>query len=133
MKVILCIGKSLEEFEKSLVGDICEVQLKKNLAGISASDIMDQKVTIAYQPIWTIGMGKVATHEIAQSIHATICEILANMFDDDVGQNSGIMSPDSIDGLMAQPDIDGALVGGASLNAVKFGRVINFEEAAVLA
>ena len=99
---------------------------------------MDQKVTIAYQSIWTIGMGKVATPEIAQSIHATICEILANMFDDDVGQNTrilygGIMSPDSIDGLMAQPDIDGALVGGASLNAVKFGRVINFEEATVLA
>ena len=137
MKVILCIGESLEEFEKSLVGDICEVQLKKNLAGISASDMMDQKVTIAYEPIWAIGTGKVATPEIAQSVHATIREILANMFDDDVGQNTrilygGSVSPDSIDGLMAQPDIDGALVGGASLDATKFGRVINFEEAAVL-
>jgi triosephosphate isomerase len=130
MNVVLCIGETLEEFEKELVGPVCEIQLKKGLAGIS-KDEMDQ-VTIAYEPVWAIGTGKVATPEIAQSVHQKIRVILKNMYGDDIADSTrilygGSVSPESVDGLVAKPDIDGALVGGASLNAEDFGRIINFE------
>jgi triosephosphate isomerase len=136
MNVILCIGETLEEFEKDLVEPICEIQLKKGLAGINKKNM--SKVTIAYEPVWAIGTGKVATPEIAQSVHEKIRSILEKMYDSDVAENTrilygGSVSPDSVDGLLAKPDIDGALVGGASLDAKSFGRIINFEEAIVLA
>ena len=136
MNVVLCIGESLEEFEKELVRDVCEVQLKKNLAGITGEDMLNQKVVIAYEPVWAIGTGKVATPEIAQSVHASIRTILADMFDQEVADQTrilygGSVSPESIDGLMTQPDVDGALVGGASLDAAKFANIINYEDAAV--
>jgi triosephosphate isomerase len=134
MNVVLCIGETLEEFEKELVGPVCEIQLKKGLAGIS-KDEMDQ-VTIAYEPVWAIGTGKVATPEIAQSVHQKIRVILKDMYGDDIADSTrilygGSVSPESVDGLIAKPDIDGALVGGASLNAEGFGRIINFEKVAV--
>lgn len=130
MNVVLCIGETLEEFEKQLVGPVCETQLKKCLAGISGEDM--SKVTIAYEPVWAIGTGKVATPEIAQSVHAEIREILGAMYGADIAANTrilygGSVSPDSVDGLVAKPDIDGALVGGASLSAEGFGRIINFQ------
>jgi len=130
MNVILCIGETLEEFEKNLVGPVCEVQLKKGLAGIDAKDM--DKVTIAYEPVWAIGTGKVATPEIAQSVHEKIREILKDMYGEEVADETrvlygGSVTPDSVDGLVSKPDIDGALVGGASLNAESFGRIINFQ------
>lgn len=133
MNVVLCIGETLEEFEKDLVGPICEKQLKKGLAGISKDDM--DKVTIAYEPVWAIGTGKVATPEIAQSVHQKIRVILKDMYGEDIADSTrilygGSVSPESVDGLVEKPDIDGALVGGASLNAEGFGRVINFESVA---
>jgi triosephosphate isomerase len=133
MNIVLCIGETLEEFEKELVGPVCEIQLKKGLAGIS-KDVMDQ-VTIAYEPVWAIGTGKVATPEIAQSVHKQIRVILKDMYGDDIADSTrilygGSVSPETVDGLIAKPDIDGALVGGASLNAESFGRIINFEQIA---
>ena len=82
--------------------------------------------------VWAIGTGKVATPEIAQSVHATCRKILANMYGEEIANDTrilygGSVSPESVDALMAEPDIDGALVGGASLDATKFGRIINFE------
>lgn len=79
----------------------------------------------------TTGTGKVATPEIAQSVHATCRSILAEMYDQETADATrilygGSVTPESVDDLMAQPDIDGALVGGASLDAEKFGRIINF-------
>ena len=132
MNVILCIGETLEEFEKNMVADICEVQLKKGLAGISEEDM--SKVTIAYEPVWAIGTGKVATPEIAQTVHETCRSILARMYGDEVAGNTrilygGSVSPESVDGLLEKADIDGALVGGASLSAEKFDRIINFTPA----
>ena len=129
MSVILCIGETLTEFEKDLAGPVCEVQLKKGLAGISKEDM--SKVCIAYEPVWAIGTGKVATPEIAQSVHATCREILAKMYGQDIADETkilygGSVGPDSVDGLLAKPDIDGALVGGASLSGESFGRIINF-------
>ena len=135
MNVILCVGETLKEFEANLVDAVCEVQLKKGLAGIGAEDM--RKVMIAYEPVWAIGTGKVATPEIAQSVHKSIRDILSRMYGAEVAASTrilygGSVGPESVDGLMAKPDIDGALVGGASLDAEKFGRIINFEESKAL-
>ena len=82
--------------------------------------------------VWAIGTGKVATPEIAQSVHEKIREILKGMYGEKIAEDTrilygGSVSPESVDGLLEKPDIDGALVGGASLSAESFGRIINFE------
>ena len=130
MSVMLCIGESEAEYEQNLAGAVCAVQLKKGLAGISKEEM--SRVAIAYEPVWAIGTGKVATPETAQSVHATCRSIIADMYDQETADNvrilyGGSVTPESVDELMAQPDIDGALVGGASLDSTKFGRIINFE------
>jgi len=130
MGVMLCIGESLEEFEQDLAGSVCAVQLKKGLKGVGKEDL--DKVVIAYEPVWAIGTGKVATPEIAQDVHAKCRAILADMYDEEAADGvrilyGGSVTPDSVDDLMSQPDIDGALVGGASLDSEKFARIINFK------
>jgi triosephosphate isomerase len=129
MSVILCIGETETEYNKNLAGAVCEIQLKKGLAGISAEEM--SRVCIAYEPVWAIGTGKVATPEIAQEVHAQCRATLAKMYGKKVAESTrilygGSVGPDSVDGLMAKPDIDGTLVGGASLDGTKFGRIINF-------
>ena len=130
MSVMLCIGESESEYEQNLAGAVCAVQLKKGLAGISKADMA--RVAIAYEPVWAIGTGKVATPETAQSVHEKCRAILAEMYGKETADATrilygGSVTPDSVDELMAQPDIDGALVGGASLDATKFARIINFK------
>jgi len=130
MSVMLCIGESDAEYEQNLVGSICAVQLKKGLKGLSKEDI--KRVAIAYEPIWAIGTGKVATPEIAQSVHETCRNIIKDMYDQETADEirilyGGSVSPETVDGLMAMKDIDGALVGGASLDSGKFSRIINFK------
>lgn len=130
MNVMLCIGESEEEYEADLAGAVCAVQLKKGLCGITKEQM--SRVVIAYEPIWAIGTGKVATPEIAQEVHKQCRSILAGMYGEDIAQSTrilygGSVSPESVDGIMAKPDVDGALVGGASLDAAKFGRIINFQ------
>lgn len=130
MSVMLCVGESESEFDKNLAGAVCAVQLKKGLAGITKDEM--NRVAIAYEPVWAIGTGKVATPEIAQSVHAQCRSILAEIYDQETADTirilyGGSVTPDSVDSLMAQPDIDGALVGGASLDATKFSRIINFK------
>lgn len=132
MSVMLCIGESLEEFEQDLAGSVCAVQLKKGLKGIAKEDL--DRVVIAYEPVWAIGTGKVATPEIAQDVHAKCRGILADMYDGESADTvrilyGGSVTPDSVDELMSQSDIDGALVGGASLDSEKFARIINFKTA----
>lgn len=132
MNVVLCIGETADEYEKKLVRAVCEVQLKKGLAGVSVEQM--KKVTVAYEPVWAIGTGKVATPEIAQDVHVVCRNILREMYGSEIADSTrilygGSVSPESVDGLMAKPDIDGTLVGGASLNAQGFGRIINFESA----
>jgi len=131
MAVMLCIGESLAEFEQDLAGSVCAVQLKKGLKGIRKEDL--NRVAIAYEPVWAIGTGKVATPEIAQDVHATCRAILADIYDQEAADDvrilyGGSVTPESVDDLMRQPDIDGALVGGASLDSEKFGRIINFQD-----
>jgi triosephosphate isomerase len=130
MSVMLCVGESLAEYEQNLAGAVCAVQLKKGLAGITKEQMAN--VAIAYEPVWAIGTGKVATPEIAQSVHATCRAILTEMYDAETADATrilygGSVTPETVDGLMQMPDIDGALVGGASLDPVKFGRIINFQ------
>ena len=132
MSVMLCIGESEAEYEQNLAGAVCAIQLKKGLAGIRKEDM--DRVAIAYEPVWAIGTGKVATPETAQSVHATCRAILAEMYDQETADAvrilyGGSVSPDSVDSLMAKPDVDGALVGGASLDSKKFSRIINFQAA----
>ena len=130
MSVMLCIGESEAEYDQNLAGAVCAVQLKKGLAGVSKEEMA--RVAIAYEPVWAIGTGKVATPETAQNVHATCRAILAEMYDQETADATrilygGSVSPESVDELMAQPDIDGALVGGASLDSKKFSRIINFQ------
>lgn len=132
MGVMLCIGEKIEEFEQDLAGSVCAVQLKKGLKGIAKDDL--DKVVIAYEPVWAIGTGKVATPEIAQAVHSKCREILTQMYDEEAANGvrilyGGSVTPESVDDLMSQPDIDGALVGGASLDSQKFARIINFKSA----
>lgn len=124
------MGELESEYEQNLAGAVCAIQLKKGLAGITKEQMT--RVAIAYEPVWAIGTGKVATPEIAQNVHATCRAILAEMYGQDTADTTrilygGSVTPDSIDGLMKCPDIDGVLVGGASLDAAKFGRIINYQ------
>jgi triosephosphate isomerase len=130
MSVMLCIGESLAEYEQDLAGAVCAVQLKKGLAGVPKEAM--SRVAIAYEPVWAIGTGKVATPQVAQSVHKTCRAILEDMYGSETADATrilygGSVTPESIDELMVQPDIDGVLVGGASLDPTKFGRIINFE------
>mmetsp|Transcript_47411 Transcript_47411/g.143523 ORF Transcript_47411/g.143523 Transcript_47411/m.143523 type:complete len:109 (-) Transcript_47411:296-622(-) len=105
------------------------MQLSKDLVGVAKEDM--KNVVIAYEPVWAIGTGLVCGAEDANEVHVFLRSILASLYDDEVAQETriqygGSVTPDSVDELMAQPDIDGCLVGGASLVADKFGRIINF-------
>jgi triosephosphate isomerase (TIM) len=129
INVVLCIGESADEYENQLARAICEVQLRKGLSGVTAEQM--KLVTVAYEPVWAIGTGKVATPEIAQNVHSVCRDILRDMYGSEIADSTrilygGSVSPESVDGLMAKPDIDGALVGGASLKAEGFARIINF-------
>ena len=131
LKPILCIGESQFEYEANLNKEICAVQLAKDLAGVTAEEM--SRVVIAYEPVWAIGTGLTATPEIAQDVHAFIRSWIASTYGNDVAQATriqygGSVTPESVDELMACPDIDGALVGGASLVAEKFARIVGFQK-----
>lgn len=126
---ILCIGETKDEYELGLNENICTLQLSKDLKGVSPEAV--KKLVIAYEPVWAIGTGLSATPEIAQSVHAAIRKWLRKTYGDDVAdavriQYGGSVTPETVDELMKMPDIDGALVGGASLKAESFARIVNF-------
>ena len=126
---ILCIGETLEERESEKTFGVLEEQIRQGLAGVTAENM--EKVVVAYEPVWAIGTGKTATKEQAQEVHAFIRKLLAEMFEKDIAESvrilyGGSVKPDNVDELMAQTDIDGALVGGAALKAESFCRIINF-------
>lgn len=130
LKPILCIGESKEEYEAGLNKEICAVQMGKGLSGVSAEQM--ENVVIAYEPVWAIGTGLTATPADAQGIHKYVRSLLKEKYGDTVAdgvriQYGGSVTPETVDELMACPDIDGALVGGASLVAEKFGRIVGFK------
>lgn len=124
---ILCVGELLAEREASKTNDVVTRQLENGLAGLSEEKV--SAVTIAYEPVWAIGTGLTATPQQAQEVHDFIRKLLAGMYSDELAggiriQYGGSAKPDNAAELMAQPDIDGLLVGGASLKADGFLAII---------
>jgi triosephosphate isomerase len=119
---ILCIGELLSEREAGRTNEVVDRQLRGALAGVTAEQA--RQVVVAYEPVWAIGTGKVATTVQAQEVHGflrgQLRELYAGVADEIRIQYGGSVKPDNTSGLMAQPDIDGALVGGASLDAESF-------------
>jgi len=129
MKPILCIGETKEEYEAGLCQAICATQIAKDLTGVTKEEMAN--VVIAYEPVWAIGTGLVCPSDVAQEVHVGIREFIAKMYDQEVAdsiriQYGGSVTPDSVDELMSKPDIDGCLVGGASLDPSKFARICNY-------
>lgn len=126
---ILCVGESLEEREANITEEVIGRQIKLDLAGLTASEV--EKIVIAYEPIWAIGTGKTATSEQANETIAFIRKVVANLYGTEVAdktriQYGGSVKPSTIKEQMGMSDIDGALVGGASLVAADFGAIVNF-------
>ncbi len=114
MAPILCVGESKEEYESGLARLVCSTQLRGGLEGVAAADVAS-RVVIAYEPVWAIGTGLTATPAIAQSVHAYIRSVIAELYGAEVAskvriQYGGSVTPESVDELMACPDIDGCLV-----------------------
>lgn len=127
---IYCIGESLQEREADTTFTVLESQLREGLQGISLTTADD--LVLAYEPIWAIGTGITASKEQAQDVHAFVRRILADIFEKTVACKirilyGGSVNSANVDSLMAQPDIDGALVGGAALQADSFDRIIHFQ------
>jgi triosephosphate isomerase len=126
--IILCVGETEDEYESNLLRSVVDVQIKKGLMGVDPADL--DRIVIAYEPVWAIGTGKVATPEQAQVAHVAVRNTLIEMFGVDVArkiriQYGGSVKPENVDELMAMPDIDGALVGGACLTADSFTRIVD--------
>ncbi len=131
LKVIFCVGETLEEREQNLTKDIVGNQVEWGLKGITPAEL--KNIVIAYEPVWAIGTGKNATPEQAEEVHAFIRDILDALIEDNVGETvtilyGGSVKPENAEGLLAQPDIDGALVGGACLKADSFYKIIQAGE-----
>jgi triosephosphate isomerase len=127
---ILCVGESLEEREAGREQEVVAAQVRNGLAGMTAADA--ENLVLAYEPVWAIGTGKTATPLQADEMHSWIRGLLSEIFGDIVSARlrilyGGSVKPENVDELMAKEHIDGALVGGASLKADSFARIVNFE------
>ncbi|MDA8100644.1 MAG: triose-phosphate isomerase [Nitrospiraceae bacterium] len=127
---IMCVGETLAEREAGKLDEIISRQITGGLKEISADDM--KKVVIAYEPVWAIGTGKTATPEQANEVHALIRGKVKSLYNADVAeglriQYGGSVTPENVSQLMAKPDIDGALVGGASLKPDSFAALVNFK------
>lgn len=131
LKAIVCVGEVLEERESGFTAEIIETQIKGALLGLSKENMAN--IIIAYEPVWAIGTGKVASPDQAQEVHAQIRSLVSNQFGSDVADNvriqyGGSVKAENADVLLSQPDIDGALVGGACLKAESFIPIIQSAE-----
>lgn len=129
LEVILCVGETLAEREAGRLEALVGTQLREGLKGV-ASGALD-KITIAYEPVWAIGTGKTATPEDADAVHAFCRKVLASLYGEQKAkaipiQYGGSVKPENAAALMAKPNIDGALVGGASLKAESFAAIARF-------
>ncbi|WP_068268684.1 triose-phosphate isomerase [Caviibacter abscessus] len=127
LKPILCIGEKLEERESNITNDIIKTQLLGGLENVTADEA--KNVVIAYEPVWAIGTGKTATPEMAQEVHKFIRELLISLYSKEVAdeitiQYGGSMKPENVVELLKQEDIDGGLIGGASLTPNSFKELI---------
>ena len=124
---IVCVGENLDERESNKTFDVIKNHCEGSLAGLTEEEV--KKIVLAYEPVWAIGTGKTATPQQAQEVHVFIRQLLGKMFNPDVAnsvriQYGGSVTPDNIVSLMGQADIDGALVGGASLKAPSFAAIV---------
>ena len=129
LNVILCVGETLEERESGKHIKIITGQVEIALSDLELET--PHSLVIAYEPVWAIGTGKTATPEQAQEVHAFIRKLLAEMFGDTTAEETriqygGSVKPNNVTALMSQVDIDGALVGGASLKADSFAQIVKF-------
>jgi triosephosphate isomerase (TIM) len=127
---IICVGETLEQREGNKTSDVVSTQVRGCLAGLPADKVAAS--VIAYEPVWAIGTGKTASKEQAQEVHALIRGLLAELYSKDVAdqvriQYGGSVKPQNVRELMQQPDIDGALVGGASLEPESFAAIVKFD------
>ena len=130
VRPIVCVGETLDEREAKRTFAVLEEQLRDSLAELAIEQAAD--VVIAYEPVWAIGTGRTATPAIAQEVHAMVRGWLQKRFgtagDAMRIQYGGSVKPDNVAELMAEPDIDGALVGGASLEAASFAGIVRYQE-----
>ena len=127
---VVCVGETLYQRESGVADSVVARQLNKGLAGLTVSDM--ERIIIAYEPVWAIGTGKTATPEQAQEMHSHIRQTVNSLHGESVGNAvrilyGGSVKPDNIATLMSQTDVDGALVGGASLDAASFAGIVNYK------
>ena len=128
LKVIFCCGEDINQREKDLHFEIIEDQLKSTVFKLSANDF--SKIVIAYEPIWAIGTGKTATSDQAQEIHGFIRSLITNNYNKDISDNTTILyggscKPSNAKAIFSEDDIDGGLIGGASLKSADFTSIIS--------
>jgi triosephosphate isomerase (TIM) len=127
LQVVFCVGESLDEREGNRTLDVVRGQLADGLVGLTSSEL--DRIVIAYEPVWAIGTGKVATPDQAQDVHAAIRAWVGSTWDAGTARSmrilyGGSVKPGNAAGILSQPDIDGALVGGASLKADSFDGIV---------
>jgi triosephosphate isomerase (TIM) len=127
LKPIYCIGETLDEREAGRTLDVVRSQVREGLENYPANAI--ESLVLAYEPVWAIGTGKTATDEMAQEVHADIRKVLVEMFGDLAAASvrilyGGSMKPENAVGLLSQPDVDGGLIGGASLTSRAFSGIV---------
>lgn len=127
---IVCVGEQLSERESGNAEAVVKTQLIGGLSGLTVADM--ERIIIAYEPVWAIGTGKTASPEQAQEMHAFIRRIIRETHGETVGDGirilyGGSVKPDNVRELMSQDDVDGALVGGASLEAESFAQIVNYK------
>ncbi|HYH86282.1 MAG TPA: triose-phosphate isomerase [Pyrinomonadaceae bacterium] len=130
LTAILCVGETLEQREGGDAEAVVRRQLEGGLRDLTASDL--DRIIVAYEPVWAIGTGRTATPEQAQEMHAFVRRVFAERFSKEAASRlrvlyGGSVKPDNIAGLMKQTDVDGALVGGASLEAETFAQIIHYD------
>ena len=129
IRPIVCVGETLEQRDAGRALDVVGAQIRDSLARVPSDQA--EQIVVAYEPVWAIGTGRTATPEIAQQVHEHIRERLAAQFGDAGNrirlQYGGSVKPETVYDLMSQPDIDGALVGGASLDPEAFARIVHFQ------
>jgi triosephosphate isomerase len=130
LTAIVCVGETLEQRDHGNAEQVVREQIIGGLTGLTASDL--DRIIVAYEPVWAIGTGRTATPEQAQEMHAFIRRVFAERHSSSAAEAlrilyGGSVKPDNVAGLMKQPDIDGGLVGGASLNAESFAQIVNYK------
>jgi triosephosphate isomerase (TIM) len=130
LTAIVCVGETLEQREGGTAEQVVRGQVEGCLRDLTAFDL--DRIIVAYEPVWAIGTGRTASPEQAQEMHAFVRRVFAQRYSDEAAGRlrilyGGSVKPDNTAGLMRQPDVDGALVGGASLDAETFAQIVNYE------